>query len=80
VTLAPRNSEPSPSSTEPWKVRSWVDAPTVMTHGATAGAPTVPAPGPSLPAATDANTPPRFANRNANVSADRNDGVLEPIE
>src|SRR3990172_8783228 len=80
VTVAPKYSAPLPSETEPSNVRSWVEAPTVITHGAAAGAPTVPASGPALPAETDEKTPPRFANRNANASALTYAGESEPIE
>ena len=58
VIDAPVNSAvaaPAVNVSVDWNSRVWVDAPTVVTHGARWLA--VPAPGPSLPADAETNTP-----------------------
>ena len=47
---APKNSQPSDEDAEPWNVRSWVLAPTVVIQGIVPGLPRVLAPGPEFPA------------------------------
>src|SRR5215217_7650177 len=58
--------------------RVWVDAATVVTHGDRWL--TVPAPGPSLPADAETNTPAAYASRNASSTGSVNGSVPPEIE
>src|SRR4051794_33036151 len=60
--------------------RAIVLAPTVVSHGTEAGEPTVPAPGPSLPAELATKTPAPEAARYAMPSAPRKREVELPTE
>jgi hypothetical protein len=82
VTLPPTYWAPLPNVTVLSNRRLWVLAPTAVTHGASAGEPTVAAPWPALPAEVATNTPARAANRNETASASEAsaDGASEPIE
>src|ERR671910_655540 len=72
---------PEAFTSELRKLRLWVLAATVITHGASAGDPIVAAPGPSFPAAAETKMPALRASRNASESRSLH-GSLEvpPIE
>ena len=79
VTDAPKNSQPSLEPADPWKVRFWVLAPTLVSHGTEAGLPVVAAPGPLLPFDVATNTPASAAKRKAMSSGPIANELL-PIE
>ena len=62
--------------------RLWVSAPTDVIHGASAGEPSVAAPGPSLPADVATKIPAARALRKPSVSKSSHaaDGDGDPIE
>ena len=62
--------------------RLWVDAPTEVSHGASAGPKVVESPGPSLPFEAATKTPAARAFRNPTVSKSVHsaEGTFEPIE
>src|SRR4051812_28004740 len=61
-----------------WRVS--VSAPTVVSHGTEAGEPTVPTPGPELPAELATNTPASEAPRKACSSGPKTYDVVPPTE